>query len=498
MFGYFSSNHKPLAAAVTFAIGTLLSTSAAAGNGFSLSGPASTLGKVSNGQTAISNSGNPAAIGFDRQRMDQSDTVLGGVYLGGGLEYGNVEELFDLYDELSNAIKDDGGTSGGGGNGGGGNGGNGGGGLDFGDIDINNPDIAAAIDRIKTEATRIGGLLALVAVEGYANADATVDLPLIVNKDVLGGTLGFNFSYSGSASAVGFMEELNFDAATAQAELEAAFNLQPGDPITTFDLSGGLSVTVDPSTGAVSGTFANDSLLATRAAQESQLGLTYSYPVSMGDESTLYLGATAKFVRMGLTRIATRIGDITDAEGLFDDIRNAKFRTTNKLGMDLGALWVAHHVTLGASVTDAFEPSYQFNDIDTSNFDNLDLAQLIDRLQTFTQERQITLEASTYTEDRQWALSTSYEGNAVIDPLGDEHQWFTVSGGWHSNNFWLPSVRIGYQTNQVGSEISMYKLGFSMFRYVDLDVGMSSKKIELDGTSLPTGASVSLGFNYAF
>ncbi|MDN3637711.1 conjugal transfer protein TraF [Simiduia curdlanivorans] len=473
---------------------TICAPSTLAANGFMQTGPAGTYGKASSGQTAISNSGNPAAIGFDRQRMNQENTVLGALYLGGELEYGNIQELFDIYDELANAFNDDGSSSGGGSGGGS----TSGGGLDFGDIDINDPDIAAIIDRVEGQANHIGALLALVATEGYANADAAVDLPLIFNTDIFGGTLGFNFSYSGSASAVGFMEDIDFDAATAQTELEAAFNLQPGDPATTYDLSGGISLTIDPNTNSVSGTFDNDSLLATRAAQATQFGVSYSYPIVFENSSTLYLGATAKYVRMGLARVATRIGDITDSEDLFDDIRDAKFVNTNRFGMDFGALWVAKHVSLGTSITDAFEPSYEFNAIDTSNYNNPTLGALIDELQTYEQERQITVEGSLYTEDRAWALSTSYETAAIKDPLGAEHQWFSISGGWNSNSFWVPSVRLGYHMNQVGSEINMYKLGFTLFRYVDLDLGMSSEKVEIDGTSLPQGASANLGFHYTF
>ncbi|BFM13402.1 hypothetical protein R50072_35550 [Simiduia litorea] len=495
MTGHIQIGRTRLAAAVAFTLSSLCAPSSFAANGFMQSGPTSTIGNVSSGQTALSNSGNPAAIGFDRQRMNQDDAVLGGLYLGGELEYGNIQELFDVYDELANAFGDDGSSGGSGGSGGGNTSG---GGLDFGDIDINDPDIAAIIERVNNQATHIGALLALVATEGYANANAAVDLPLIVNADIFGGTLGFNFSYSGSASAVGFMEDIDFEADTARTELEAAFNLQPGDPITTYDLSGGISLTIDPNTNRVSGTFDNDSLLATRAAQATQLGVSYSYPLVFDDSSTLYLGATAKVVRMGLARVATRIGDITNSEDLFNDIRDAKFVNTSRFGLDFGALWVAKNISLGTSITDAFEPSYEFNAIDTSNYSNQNLRALIDDLQTYQQERQVTVEGSLYTEDRTWALSTSYETTAIKDPLGAEHQWFSVSGGWSSNSFWIPSVRVGYHVNQVGSEINMYKLGFTLFHYVDLDLGMSSEKVEIDGTSLPQGASANLGFHYAF
>lgn len=456
------------------------STASLAETGFAAAGPAVTTGGVSNGQSTLSLGSNPAAVGFDRRRAGEDTAVLGAIYVGGALEYGDVEELFDQYDALADSLSDTDGSSTG---------------INFDAIDPNNPDFNALIAQIEAEATRVGALLALVSREGYANADAGFSADFVINSDIWGGTLGFDFGYSGSASAQSILDPLEFDADTAETQLLAAYDLAPGDPTTTYDLTGGLTVTINPNTGNVSGSFTNDSLLAIRAAQQTHLGMSYSYPVQL-DNSTLYLGGKAKYVRMGLSRITPRIGDITDSEQLFDDIRDADFENTSQLSLDVGALWVAEHVSVGLSAEDLFEPEYKFNDVDTSGYSD-EAAAIIERLRTYQQDSKVTLESSLYTADRTWAVSALYEVNETTDPLGEVHQWLQVSAGWQGDNFWLPNVRLGYRTNQAGSKVNMYSLGFTLFRYVDLDFATATEKVSIEGDSLPRGASVSLGFTLA-
>ncbi len=453
-----------------------------AGTGFTLNGPALTTGGVSNGQSLLSLSANPAAVGFDRSRAKGDSHVLGGIYAGGGLEYGDAEELFDQYDALADALTDSGGFVNG---------------LSFTAIDPNNPDFSALIAQINTEAQQVDTLLALVGQEGYANADLGFHGAFIINGDVFGGTLGFDLNYSGSASASSIIDPLAFDADAALTELDAAYTLTPGDPVTTFDLTGGISLNINPTTGAISGAFTNDSLLAVRAAEQTQLGMSYSYPITLSDNSRVYLGAKAKVVQLGLSRVMPRIGDITDSEALFDDISDADMKTTSNLSLDLGALWVSEHVSAGISVEDILEPEYKFNAIDTTGY-SAAAAAAVARLGNYQQEAKVSIEASVYTADRTWALSSYVETQATTDAMGEEHQWLQISGGWHSDSFWLPNVRVGYRANQAGSEVSIYSFGVTLFRYLNVDVATATQKVTIEGESLPRGASASMGINFAF
>ena len=53
--------------------------------------------------------------------------------------------------------------------------------------------------------------------------------------------------------------------------LEAAFDLQPGDPAEVFDLSGGILMRVDPNSGNVKIAFDNDSSIVTKSSSTSSV-----------------------------------------------------------------------------------------------------------------------------------------------------------------------------------------------------------------------------------
>ncbi|AFU99474.2 conjugal transfer protein TraF [Simiduia agarivorans] len=442
-------------------------------------GPATTFGPVSHAQLGLSNSGNPAAQAYDRSRMDQDDGVIGGLHLGAGLEYGNVSELFDKVDDIADSLLSDSGLAE----------------KNIYNIDFNNPDLNGLVDAIDQEADRVDDLLASIGDSGYANATVNGQIPIVFAADVFGGTLGVEYRYAATASAVALPELLNFDTQAALTALQTAFD--PNNPQTSYDLTGGVTLAVDPLTGDVAIGFDNDSTLLTRAAKISEFGVSWSKGLNMSG-GKLFFGVTPKYTSMGLSNVASRVGDITDAEELFDDIRDASFKTEGKIGLDAGLLWVAQNYRLGVTGTNLLEPSFKFPALDTSGFTNPAITAQLAALETYTLERQFTLEGGLFTADHQWSLNIAYDTQAITDPIGKEAQWLSISGGWHSDNFWLPNVRLGYHKNQTGSELGYYAFGLTLFGYVNLDLGYSPDKVTIDGDSLPRGASASLGFNFGF
>ena len=112
-----------------------------------------TYGDVTHGQRIQSASGNPAAAAADLARGDKKRTRGTILSAAAGLEYGNVQNLFDVYDELTKAYEpSDPGT-------GGGPGQNPGdkpdGGIDLGDIwDSLDPDFQETISAVAAEVAR--------------------------------------------------------------------------------------------------------------------------------------------------------------------------------------------------------------------------------------------------------------------------------------------------------------------------------------------------------
>lgn len=454
-----------------------------------------TMGDVTQGGGNVSTSSNPASGAFDRRFLDDDTNVAGYWSLGAGVEYGNVDDLFDRIDEASAALEGQGSSNGGAGDSSEG----GGSGTHVGTInDIDNPDLDALIASVKQSAAVVAGILAFIQTEGYAIAKGGTDLALLINGDALGGTLRFDASGWVSTSAVGLTEAINFDADAALAALTSAYNLGPNDPETTYDLTGGLNLRINPATGHVKATYENDSLLLTRAAKVTEFGLSYSRTLIDGSSGALFLGLRPKVTQIGLTRITTRLGDLTDAEDAFDDIRDADFITQDKVGADIGLLWQAKRYRAGISLINLTEPEFDFPELDYSGISNVDIRNELGRTEVYTAERQVKLEAAWLSEQQHWGIFTAYDANSVFDPAGLETQWGSLSTAYSFDNIWFNNLRVGVSRNFAGNELSYLSAGFTMFRFLKLDVASTLSETHIDGEKLPRGASIALGFNYSF
>jgi len=201
---------------------------------------------------------------------------------------------------------------------------------------------------------------------------------------------------------------------------------------------------------------------------------------------------------MQLSNLAARFGDITDSDELLDAIRDADFSTDGGVGVDFGAIWSSNNYLLGATLTDINEPTFQYPAIDTSNFTNQRIIAGLRASELYKINRQLKLEGSAHTLDRKWTLNLGYDTNSVADPLGDDFQWLTLSGGFATDSWWLPGARLGYLRNLAGTKLSYVSAGLTAFKFVNLDFAMTLDSTTISGTKLPRGLLLSLGFEIAF
>jgi len=464
--------------------------------------PSSNLvyGDVTHGQRVLSASSNPAAAAVDVVRGGGKSTSGTVISVGAGLEYGNVQDLFDVVDELAKAFAPT-------------DPGPGGGtpppgqkpdekppdGIDIGDIiDGIDPDLGAAIDAVAAEVAIQAGILALIDSEGYGKAFLQADAPFVIGRNLLGGAWTFGLNWSGTATAFGIAEPINFDADQALTNLEAAFDLMPGDPPEVFDLSGGVLMRVDPNTGSVRIAFDNDSSLVTKSSQTYEFNLGYSRQVWPTSAGSLYLGAEARLYQLRLSRLSVRFGDITDSDELFDSIRHADYRDDNGLGLDLGALWIANNYQLGAQVTNVNEPDFEFPEVDLEPYVNPTIIGFLMNDQNYTMERQWKFEGSVFSTNRKWTANLGFDANAVADPMGDDYQWVTLSAGYATDSWWLPGIRAGFRKNLAGTEMGYFGLGVTAFKIVNFDIASSLETVNISGTKLPRGLMASIGFQIAW
>lgn len=449
-------------------------------------------------QKSLSNSGNPASAALIVARKDPHVMTGGSIELGAGLEYGNLDELFAKIDELSalfnppnedddgsveplpptpeNPIRD----------------------YTWEDLFAEYPELEDRLDVIKTKVVTTAGLLALIASEGYGKAEVTSEASFVISEDLFGGTLLFGTSFKGNSQAIGIFEDINFNSAQAKAQLQTIPDFNENDPVQELDLSGGITLFYNPANNKVKMSVENDSLLLIKAAKVSQFSLSYSRQALHSENGDLYWGVKPTFYRVGLTHASSRIGEITDTEALFDDIKNADFTYENGFDVDLGIVWAAEHYQLGASLTSLFEHTYDFPDFERTQFSSKNILNQLDQHSAYTMERQLKIEAGIFTEQRHWSLNFELDVNPVVDPINDEYQWFTLTAGYAADSWWLPSARIGMSRNLAGTGLGYMNAGVTIMKFINLDIASTLDTVTLDGSEMRRGINLRLGVQFDY
>ncbi len=475
------------------ALGCLASFVALAGPVHQPPGTNLTFGDVSHGLRVQSASSNPAAAAADRARRQGESIGGAAVSAAAGLEYGNVQELFDFIDDLSRAFApSEPGT-------GGGPGQNPDArpdeGIDIGAIiDEIDPELRPAIDAVADELANQATVLALIASEGYGKAWVSADVPFVWNSNWLGGTWTTGVNWSGASKAFGVAVPIEFDVDQALAELETWVNDTLGELTGEVALSDQVLLQADPATRNIILVLDNDSSLLTKASQLTEISVGYSREAMTRGSGSLFLGAEAKLYLMRLSRFSARFGDITDSEELFDAIDNASFNNEEDFGIDVGALWVGENYQLGVQWTNINEPEFRYPDVDITPYRDPRAIEFFQSDQIYTMESQVKLEGSLFSSDRRWSAHLGYDVDEAADPFGDKFQWVTLSAAWARDSFWLPNLRVGYRQNLAGTEIGYLSLGLTAFRYVNFDLSSALDTVKIDGTDLPQGLMFSMGF----
>jgi hypothetical protein len=261
-----------------------------------------TFGDVTHGLRVQSASSNPAAAAADRARA-QGVSNRGLVFsAAAGIEYGNVQELFDLYDEITGAYK----PSQPGTPPGPGQTPNPDNGIDIGRIiDELDPELRATIDAVAAELTAQAGILGIIAAEGYARAWVSADVPVVLNGNLWGGTWTTGVNWSGSSKALGATVPIEFDVDAALDELERALDdflngLVPSPP-EEVQLSRDVLMNIDPASRNIIILLDTDSSLLTKATQTTELNLGYSREAWSNDAPVAILRAVRRHHGFGRT-----------------------------------------------------------------------------------------------------------------------------------------------------------------------------------------------------
>jgi hypothetical protein len=448
---------------------------------------------VDHSQQIQPDSENPAlaaALQGSRDKSKRVRTLAPSV--GAGLEYGNIEDLFDFYNKVKTTWEPsepgepgdglptpENPTSG----------------ITLDDVlDMLDPEQTALLEALASEVAKQVALLALISVEGYGKVWASGDVPLGLDNDFLGGTWTMGLGWKATSKAFGLAEPIEFDLEAARVAITDWINTLPMDRPTGFAISDDINLTPDPSNNSVIFSLNNDSSLVTKSARVTELKLGYSREAWEDQAGRLYLGAEARLLSMQLSRVAVRFGDISDSGELFQDIRNADYESDAGFSLDVGAIWLAENYQLGAQVRNLNRPEFLFPDVDLTPYQDDGVIGFLQSDKRYTMDRQLKLEASVFTADRRWTSHLRLDVDPVTDPMGDSYQWMTLSAGYNSGNWWLPNARVGLRRNLTGTELTYVGVGITAFKYLNIDIASALDTVKINGNSLPLGLMGSIGF----
>lgn len=424
----------------------LFNTSSFANDPFGHSGTAVTVGNITYNHDISSITYNPAASAASfRGGSGFVFNILPPI--GGGYEVGQIDSLIDELDELVDILEND---------------------------DLSAQDALDAKNRFDPFLEN-AGRNGLIKLSGHAGIP--IFPALYVSSDI--GTFSFNARFSGSLRSTVLDDSIEI----------VGFN-------NSFKINTSAAVYV-------------------KSAGLSQFSIGYSDEFWQEGEGKLYAGATANINRLSLSKNLISLAGLEDGEDIGDAIQDDyenNEQSTTQLGLDIGALWVHSDYQVGLSISDLNEPEYEYKSLalDCSqltgiSLDNCIVSQdaisqgRISANEVYTANAQANLSASAWLGDtKQWQLHTSIDLNDKNDPIGDVYQWANIAATADFDSWFIPGIRLGYSTNLVGTKLSYYNVGITLFKRAQLDLRWSDESVDIDGTSAPRSAFISFSIQSQF
>lgn len=441
-------------------------------------GPNLTYGSVSNSQTIMSEITNPAAgaAGLEKNGGGLRFGILSNI--GIGYELGDVDDMYDRLDAV----------------------------VDNFDANFNNVADLSDASLVDAQINEANTLLAEIDESGYAKAFVSAHvpiMPIVLSSNALGGSWVFDASFTGVAKVTAFGDPINFDLAGAEAFIASSTPGTPGsfdagDIVVNYSgVAADFSYDIDDATG-------NDSSMVARLAGVIEAGIGYSTHITNFSGGKVFAGVRGKYYKVALLQAAEKFDDGNNnqnTEDFVDDLDADDGETSTGFGVDLGLLWVSDHLRFGAMITNLNEPEFEYNEFDTSGFNDPVILARMNEMSSgkYTMESQATVEAAIHSRNQRWVLSAALDLNDVEDPIGDKYQWATVSAAYASESWILPGARVGYRVNQAGSELSYLTGGVTLFKALNLDIAYSPDKVEDDsGSDVSRSIMFNLGLELTF
>lgn len=336
----------------------------------------------------------------------------------------------------------------------------------------------AEANAIKAE---FDSFVAELGEDAYVNMQANLNLPVTpVMFKAFGGVVAVNVEGSADARITAYGNELAYDAANEELDIDAAVFVQ-------------------------SGVFV-------------QLGVAYGYEFGKvnfaNQEFDLNLGGRLRVTQGGLSQqlIALSSDDDDEEDTAADrakDNYDLNKKDTLSVGLDLGAIVSNRKMHLGVMLRNLIPEEFDYEELGkncaskptpTEQEDCNSAAEYADKIgysSSYKLDPQLMIDGSYMIHDSGFRAFGSLEANSVESVTGAEYQWL-VAGVGYAGPWWLPSIHVAYNKNIAGEKIDMLSFGADLFKVLNIQISVSPDKAEVDGDSVYRAAAVSVGLFTSF
>jgi hypothetical protein len=327
---------------------------------------------------------------------------------------------------------------------------------------------------------RFNDVLDIAGEDGYVKFNASMNLPLLplyFYSKKLGGTIGVDYS-------------VNLQGGISLLDAELSYN----NDKETFDTA---------------------SALYLKSGFEQTFAISYGREVYSRDSGKLYAGAKFKYISMELSKQVIPLVELAgkDLGDVIEDEYDANQITSSDYGIDVGLVWDAKNYRIGLTLENINSPEFEYGEIgdncgdivnNTTSRNNCEVARYftddtgeIAANEVHTKHALMRVDGLVNLSER-LQLSTAIDLAKYDDVIGYDNQWFHTALAYDSDWYVLPSARIGYHKNLVGTEISTVTAGFSLFKTVSLDFEYGLESAIVDGSSAPRRVGFSLSIQEQF
>ncbi len=346
---------------------------------------------------------------------------------------------------------------------------------------IDDPSLIEDLDETRL---RFNDVLVRMGQEGYIKNTVNIGIPVTpayFNSGTLGGSI--------------YMD-VNYGAQVSLSVLDAPLEVEPN-----------------------SQTLQTDTAVYIKSGIETKISVGYGRELLEINDSffgvgTLYAGAKVSLIELELSKQVTRIDDL-NGEEVSDVIRDEydnNLESSTNIGIDVGLLWDAENYRIGFMLDNINSPSFDYGAVgencgsrpagtpERSSCDFTEQLVADGRLNAReTHKKHAIMRVNgLYKLSNRWFLSGAMDLAKYDDIVGYENKWFNLAMSYEAKSRFMPSPRIGYQSNLAGSEVSSYTFGFTWLKCVSLDFEWSPDSVEVDGDSAPRRAGFSLAFEESF